>query len=415
MPVPLPAVDRDTLTALRNGQESALEKIFRADFSALVQECAQELGDEGYGPRLAEDVLLAVWEQRATFDAPEKLESFLHAQVHAVALREKRRRGSLRRIEAHEAEPHAEKSRGIAVSVDEAWQVVYGILHKPTIDTAALDKQKVAQARHGAASHLATVGKRRSWKGPVIGLLVLGGIVGAMFPLLDKMGADAAVHTALNNGDAITMAVPPGRRAKTTLEDNSAVAVGSETKLTYPKNANPKFRAAMVEGTASFSVPANERPFEARVKDVQIKLNAGDFAVRSYGHDDTVLVMVTKGPVIVKQGKTEKTLNAGESVAVAKDGTMSTPAPERVTDAFAWIGDNISFTNTPVKEIISEVRRWYDYVIDVRDKDLLERRVTVTAPLTSTKEIIAALEKGAGAKFGFDGQTPILRDAVKKK
>jgi ferric-dicitrate binding protein FerR (iron transport regulator) len=415
MPVSLPAVDGDTLTALRNGNESALEKILRAGFSAIQEETTAELGDAGSVPRLAEDVIISVWEQRATFDTTKKLEAFIHEQVHASALREKRRRGSLERRAAFQGGSGQVRHSQVAVTVDDAWQHVQEYLHKPAVDTAALDKQKVEQARHGAASHLATVGKRRSWKGPVIGILVLGGIVGAMFPLLDKMGADAAVHTALNGSDAITMAVPPGRRAKTTLEDSSLVAVGSETKLTYPKTASEKFRAAMVDGTASFSVPANKRPFEARVKDAQIKLNSADFAVRSFAHDDTVLVKVTKGSVVVKQAKNEKTLNAGESVAVAKDGTMSTPKAEVVTDAFSWVADTLTFTNQPVKEIVAEVRRWYDYVIDVRDKDLLDRRVTVTAPLTSTKEIIAALEKGANAKFGFDGQTPILRDAAKKK
>ena len=415
MPLSLPAVDGDTLTALRNGQESALEKILRAGFAAIQEETAADLGDAGSVPRLAEDVIISVWEQRATFDTTKKLETFIHEQVHASVLREKRRRGSLERRAAFQGGSGAAKHSQTVVTVDDAWKHVQEYLHKPAIDTAALDKMKVDQARHGAASHLAAVGKRRSWKGPLIGILVLGGIVGAMFPLLDKMGADAAVHTALNNSDAVTMAVRTGLRGKTTLEDGAVVAVGAETKLTYPKNANEKFRAAMVDGTASFSVPENKRPFEVRVKEMAIKLTSADFAVRSYPTDENVLVKVTKGSVLVKQEKNEKTLNAGEFISVAKDGTMSAPTAEAVTDAFAWASDSLIFTNQPVKDIISEVRRWYDYVIDVRDKDLLARRVTVTAPLTSTKEIIAALEKGANAKFGFDGQTPILRDAAKKK
>jgi len=418
MPASLPAVDRETLTALRNGDESALERIFRADYPALVQECAAELGDESFAPRLAEDVMLSMWDQRATFDAPEKVETFLHDAVHTLTLREKRRRGSLHRLEAHEDKKHEKKVKA-AISVDEAWKHVYDILHKPAVDTAALGKLKEEQSRHGAASHLATVGKRRSWKGPVIAFVVFGGIVGGMFPLLDKMGADAAVHTALNSSDAVTMAVPPGRRAKSTLDDSTiAVQVGSETKLTYPKVPNPKFRAAGVDGTASFAVPAAVRPFEARVKEVQFKVApnvAADFAVRSYSNEDVVLVKVTSGSVTVKKDKNEKTLNAGESAAVAKDGTIGGAKAEDIADGFSWVADSLTFTNRSVKSIVAEVRRWYDYVIDVRDKDLLERPVTVTASLSSTKEIIAALEKGANAKFGFDGQTPILRDAAKKK
>jgi len=98
---------------------------------------------------------------------------------------------------------------------------------------------------------------------------------------------------------------------------------------------------------------------------------------------------------------------------VAKDGTIRTADAAEIADAFSWIDGKISFTAKPLSKVVPEVQRWYDYMIDVRDKGLLDRKLTFTADLTSVKDVIAALETGAGAKFGFDGKTPILRDAKK--
>ncbi len=418
MPLTLPVVDGDTLKALRASDEAALEKLFRADYPALVQEATEALGDASFAPRLAEDVMLSVWDKRATFDTTQALEAYIHDAVHAASIREKRRRGSLHRLEAHEDKPHAERKVRAEVSVDDAWAHVVAALHRPKVNAAESDRQKVAQARHGAASHIGAVGKPRSRKAAFGVVLVLAVLVVIIFLVLDKVGADAAVNTAVNGSEAVTLAIRNGQRGKTTLEDGSTVAIGAETKLTTPKDASPKFRAAKVEGTASFAVVKAERPFEVRVGKIAVRvtgLDLNDFAVRAYNNEPLIFVSVKTGSVMVKFEKVERTLNAGEAISVTKEGAMATLKPEEVADAFSWIDGKISFTNQPVSRIVPEVRRWYDYVIDVRDKDLLDRPVTVSAELSSVKDIIAALEKGANAKFGYDGQTPILRDAAKNK
>jgi hypothetical protein len=60
--------------------------------------------------------------------------------------------------------------------------------------------------------------------------------------------------------------------------------------------------------------------------------------------------------------------------------------------------------------------------MEVADKALLTRPVTMTATFEGKKEAIAALEAAALVKFGYDGTKPILKDdpaaaakAAKKK
>ena len=414
MATTLPTIDRETLTALRASDENALEQIFRAVYPWLVSEGTEQLGDATSAPRLAEDVVLGVWDNRESVDTPEALNLQITDAIHAAVLREKRRRGSLVRIEAHEATPHQRHGHAaVEVTPDVAWNEIVAILHRSRIDTAEFAAQKVNHARHEAASHLATVGKSGGWKRPVLVFLSFAIFIAAVFALVEIIGADAAVASAVSGPEAVTRTTRAGQRGTVTLDGGSTVSIGSETVLTTPKGETPKFHAAKIVGTAAFNIASADRRFEVLVGDVRLRTNAAKIEVRHFPEENTVLAHVTEGSAIVATIKEKRTLNAGDAVAVAKDGTIRIADAAEIADAFSWIDGKISFTAKPLSKVVPEVQRWYDYMIDVRDKGLLDRKLTFTADLTSVKDVIAALETGAGAKFGFDGKTPILRYAKK--
>ena len=414
MATTLPTIDRETLTALRASDENALEQIFRADYPWLVSEATDQLGDASSAPRLAEDVMLGVWDHRESVDTSEALNLQLTDAIHAAVLREKRRRGSLVRIEAHEATPHQRHGHAaVEVTPDDAWNEIVAILHRSHVDTAEFAAQKVTHARHEAASHLATVGKAGGWKRPVLVFLSFVLFIGAVFALVEFIGADAAVASAVSGPEAVTRTTRAGQRGTVTLDGGSTVSIGSETVLTTPKGETPKFHVAKIVGAAAFNIASADRRFEVLVGDVRLRTNAAKVEVRHFPEENAVLAHVTEGSAIVTTIKEKRTLNAGDAVAVAKDGTIRMADAAEIADAFSWIDGKISFTAKPLSKVVPEEQRWYDYMIDVRDKGLLDRKLTFTADLASVKDVIAALESGAGAKFGFDGKTPVLRDAKK--
>ena len=68
MPATLPPVDRNVLNGLQLGDEGSLERIFRDQYSALVEEAKAELGEAAAASRIVERVFLRVWQERASFD-----------------------------------------------------------------------------------------------------------------------------------------------------------------------------------------------------------------------------------------------------------------------------------------------------------------------------------------------------------
>ena len=68
------------------------------------------------------------------------------------------------------------------------------------------------------------------------------------------------------------------------------------------------------------------------------------------------------------------------------------------------------FRDLPLGDVLPLFNRYYAMTIEVKDKSLLTRAVTMEAALDSKLKAIAALEASAFVKFAYDGQSPVLRD-----
>ena len=58
------------------------------------------------------------------------------------------------------------------------------------------------------------------------------------------------------------------------------------------------------------------------------------------------------------------------------------------------------------------LQRWYALDLNVADARLLERKASVRAPVTSSKQAIEDVERTAGVRFGYQGENKVLRDTT---
>jgi ferric-dicitrate binding protein FerR (iron transport regulator) len=64
----------------------------------------------------------------------------------------------------------------------------------------------------------------------------------------------------------------------------------------------------------------------------------------------------------------------------------------------------------PLREVLPALRRWYDLAVDAPSPALLDRRVTVRAPLGSSRAALAALDSSAGITYAWEGRRLVLRE-----
>ena len=125
-----------------------------------------------------------------------------------------------------------------------------------------------------------------------------------------------------------------------------------------------------------------------------------------------MILKVKEGQVTVQVGTgAARTVNAGGALAVSKTGEMQEPSADALGVAFSWMDGKVVIENRPIKDALTELRRWYGLELVVKDSSLLARPVSMSVELSSKKDAIAALEKSGHVKFAYDKQTPVLLDA----
>jgi len=392
-----PSVDNATLKALRKGDTSALERIHRAAYAAVLAEASHQSGDTSFGPPVAELAMLTVWEARANIENAEELEDAIHAAVRGGVTREQRRRA------AHKdgGTPSA------AGTVDSTWTHIKAEIAKMPATPGA---RKHSEPKHHVEKVNADGGRGVMI---AVGVLLLGAAaVGGWFVL--QSGAHGQATSSYTLPDAKNVTVTVGQRGNLPLGPGDTAAIGSDSRITVGGDYGTKVRAVRVDGSANFRVSSGVH-FEVNAKDVSIGTTSGSFAVRAYKDDPAIIVRAKEGDVKVDSPKESKTISAGKSIAVAKDGTMSEPAPAEVDQALGWTEGKVDFTNTPLKVVMAEMARWYDLPVTTKDTSLYSRPVTMAVALDSKKDAIAALEQSASVKFTYDKDSkPVLQDAPKK-
>ena len=416
MPGTMPTIDRDALARLQAGDEQALRRIFDEHYSTLTQEAAAVLEDPAGAPRVVENVFVRLWDDRAEFDSPEALQSFLHQATREAAARAQSRRASLHRFESHEGVhvsggAHARKEPATA---GEAWSHVEHTIHARAHRGEAVS-QMADQARHAAAEHVGGITKHGPWLWPALGLLAVAIVILIPIVLIDRASEDRAVIAGLRAREARTHAARQGSRTVITLGDGTDVTLGGDSKLTVPPGFGDRLRGVGLEGTATFVV-ASGQPlvFQVRAKDVAVKVAGTTFTVRAYPDESFVAVRTKDGQVTVHAEGDPRTISAGQAVFVDAEGAIREPTQQELDEALAWADGRLVMTRKPMPEALQHLQRWYALGLVVRDSSIMDRAVSMNVSLDSASKAIAALEQSANVKFGYEGRIRVLRDGAKK-
>ena len=94
---------------------------------------------------------------------------------------------------------------------------------------------------------------------------------------------------------------------------------------------------------------------------------------------------------------------------------MSEPSEAQVEQAVGWAEEKFVVIDRPLREVVPLMNRWYRLDLNVAEERLLDRKATIRALLTSSRQAIEALEASANVKFGYQGENKVLRDAPAKK
>lgn len=426
MPTTVPPRDDGASVPLTSGSvlpnEEALRQAFFSRYSALATEAGAALGEHAAAltPKVVEGSFVRAWDARSRLTSTAQLDAFLHDDVHHAAVRALSRKAGAHRLAEHEAHRavHAEPdvSAHAAAEVappnpDESWPHVLRAVRGDGHSQHALD-ETAAMARHGAAGHI--VGATREgtpWKAIGFGALALV-IVLALGYWVEKAGDDANVTSAVNAPDARVVNSPPGQMGVVTLDDGSKVRLAPDSKLSIPTGYGPSLRAVKLAGAAGFDVAkGGEGEFRVYAGDAIVAAHGTSFTVRAYPEDSATTVVVTEGAVDVRQGKSATPVQAGSALYVARGQAPREASADERAEADSWRSGTLTISHRALRDVLPQLKRWYNLDVTVPDSAFMSRPVTFSASLDSSRQAIRGIEQSTGLQFGYRGQNMIFEDA----
>ncbi|HMB99541.1 MAG TPA: FecR domain-containing protein [Flavobacteriaceae bacterium] len=150
------------------------------------------------------------------------------------------------------------------------------------------------------------------------------------------------------------------------LPDNSEVILNAQSKLTYNKKDWKKNRSLTLDGEAFFKVSKGEKftvntdlgMVQVLGTQFNVKERAYYFEVQCY--EGKVSVTYNAETVVLTQGKSFRVING---TIEAVDFNSENPS---------WLFKESSFDRVPLRQVIDELERQYDIVIETENVDLTQ-------------------------------------------
>ncbi|HEU5174820.1 MAG TPA: FecR domain-containing protein [Gemmatimonadaceae bacterium] len=396
--------------------EAALRRAFDNNADGVAASAAAQLGEAAWlAPRVVEHVFLTAWRSRATLASEADLTALLERETKHDSARVLSRRMAAQRLGGGTDEKRRRATAGHAhpngFDRESAWDHLMRELHGGDTDEA--HARASAIGHHEAAAHIAEIGQTQSWvrRAAMVSVVVLCAFGGIW--LLDYASRGAKLDAAVTSSSARTVESRAGQLGEVTLEDGSQVRFAPESRVFIPKEFGEDLRGIRVEGAASVQVaPGLDAPLVLKAKRATISAAGTALTVRAFPEDSVIVVAVTDGQVTVKRGDEERVLGAGQSVAVPDSSAMRAATSGELDEATAWTKNRLAVHDRRIGDVLAELRRWYNTHILVADTRVLDRRISISAPLDSVRQAIAAIEQAGSVKFGYVEDKMVFTDAA---
>jgi transmembrane sensor len=239
--------------------------------------------------------------------------------------------------------------------------------------------------------------------------------------VLVMAGASFAVYRATARGarpgmnaNAMTeVATLRGQRATLRLPDGTRVSLGMASHLKYARGFGDSARDVYLDGAGYFEVTHDSaHPFVVHMGRTTVRDIGTKFGIRAYTASPSTEVVVTEGSVSFTAPQTGEPLVLHARDLVRLDGdAQSTTLVHGIetTDYLAWTDGRLAFHDTPLREVIAELHRWYDRdLLELADTSIGGRRLTASFTNESLPIVIDRIALSLDLREERHGQTVVL-------
>lgn len=194
--------------------------------------------------------------------------------------------------------------------------------------------------------------------------------------------------------------------------DGSIAWVRPSTELSYARDFNRgASRFVTMWGEAFFEVTKNtRRPFIIRTGKVYTKVLGTSFNVRCYRGERSAEVSVVTGKVLVyesvKNARVQEAyLVPHQKVLAYNEGKQFVKAQETNSAMDIWQRNDLSFSNTPVAEVVKALNERFNTDIIIKDNQINEYQLTADFTDVNLPSVLELLSKSLGITYEINNDS----------
>ncbi len=192
--------------------------------------------------------------------------------------------------------------------------------------------------------------------------------------LFARQSYQGICHDPADMTEQVSLRVPRGGEFKITLEDSTEVWLNADSRLVFPATFDAGERRVRVTGEAYFAVSHDDnRPFYVETGPLSIRVCGTEFNVRNYDDESASYITLSTGSILLGcNGKPSTHLSPGHRTTYDKDTGLMTDAAVDPTVITSWRNGKFVFEEQPLKNIMRDLSRWYDFDYEFADPDISE-------------------------------------------
>lgn len=224
-------------------------------------------------------------------------------------------------------------------------------------------------------------------------------IVGMWINLNSRMGGILFSAPATEQAVAVR-----GERKEIIFQDGSKVFLNAGTQIAYPLHFGLSERRVQLDGEAYFEVTPNvKRPFVVQIGDAAIRVLGTSFNAKAYADDRTIDVVLVEGKVEFTHGSKQYLMQPSQRLVYDKTTGEGHLFADANADRDAlWRRNIISFRDTPLREVISTLERWYDVRFEVLDDSAYKCTFSLQTSQLPLDDLLAEMEKIAPLRYKIE-------------
>ncbi|MDQ7949078.1 MAG: FecR domain-containing protein [Pedobacter sp.] len=204
------------------------------------------------------------------------------------------------------------------------------------------------------------------------------------------------IHKGYNS-----LSTPKAGEYKVILPDGSKVFLNAASTVKFPANFNQN-RCIELKGEAYFEVAHNKaNPFRVLFNDTQVEVLGTHFNINSYAKNSKTTLI--EGSIKITENNIESLLRPGEEANIA-NGTVDINKADTYK-SIAWKEGMFYFQDDDMKEILSQVSRWYDVEIVYVGKPSAKKYSGDIRRQATLNQVLAMLNAVSGVDFTLNKKT----------